>query len=84
MVVTNNGSRIGGINDTPDIIGFFGYLHSKQPEEKIKERMDHFKDQAKQLMRIRESGHPSDDKSDTKGAPLRSTPFWLLITDYCL
>ena len=60
--MTNDGSKIGGINDTPEDIGFLGYLYSKQPEEKIKERMDYFKDQAKQLMEIRKSGHLPDDK----------------------
>jgi len=62
MVVTNNGSRIGGINDTPDDIGFLGYLYTKQSKKRIKERMDYFKDQARQLMEIRKSGHPANKK----------------------
>ena len=62
QVLIKKGSKIGGINDTPEDIGFLGYLFSKLPEEKIKERMDYFKDQAKQLMKIRESGHLPDDK----------------------
>jgi hypothetical protein len=57
VVVINNGSRIGGIDDTPCDIGFLGYLYAKQPRQKIKERMDYFKDQAQQLMKIRKSGH---------------------------
>ena len=57
MVVTDNGTRIGGINDTPDDTGFLGYLYSKLPKKKITERMDYFKDQANQLMKIRKSGH---------------------------
>jgi hypothetical protein len=31
--------------------------NTKLPEEKIKERMDYFKDQAKQLVEMRKSGH---------------------------
>jgi len=46
----------------PDNIGFLGYLNTKLPEEKIKERMDYFKDQAKQLMEIWKSGHLPADK----------------------
>ncbi len=56
MVMINDRIRIGGINDTPDDIGFLGYLYSKLPRKKIKERMDYFKDQARQLMEIREPG----------------------------
>jgi hypothetical protein len=56
MVVINDRIRIGGINDTPDDIGFLGYLYTKLPKNKIKERMDYFKDQANQLMKIRTSG----------------------------
>ncbi len=62
MVVINDRIRIGGINDTPDDIGFLGYLYSKLPRKKIKERMDYFKDQANQLMKIRESGQLSNKK----------------------
>jgi hypothetical protein len=40
----------------------WGYLYSKLPEEKIKERMDYFKDQVKQLMEIRKSGNLSENK----------------------
>jgi len=39
-----------------------GYLNTKLPVEKIKERMDHFKDEAKQLIEIRKSGNLPDDK----------------------
>ncbi len=62
MVVINDRIRIGGINDTPDDIGFLGYLYTKLPKKKIMERMDYFKDQAKQLMEIREAGHFPDKK----------------------
>lgn len=31
--------------------------NTKLPEEKIKERMDYFKDQAKQLVELRKSSH---------------------------
>jgi len=31
--------------------------NSKLPKKKIKERMDHFEEQANQLMKIRKSGH---------------------------
>jgi len=31
VVLTNNGSKIGGINETPEDIGFLGYLYSKLP-----------------------------------------------------
>jgi hypothetical protein len=63
MVVINDRIRIGGINDTPDDIGFLGYLYSKLPKKKIKERMDYFRGQAKQLMEIRKSGHLSEDRT---------------------
>ncbi len=33
MVVINNGSRIGGINDTSEDIGFLGYLGTKLPKK---------------------------------------------------
>ena len=56
-MVANGGSKIGGINDTPDDIAFVGYLYAKVPRKKIKERMDYFKDQARQLMEIRKSGY---------------------------
>jgi len=37
MVVINNESKIGGgINDTPEDIGFLGYLNTKLPEEENK------------------------------------------------
>jgi hypothetical protein len=62
QVVINNGSKIGGVYDVPENIGFLGYLYSKLPEDKIKERMDYFKDQANQLMGIRKSGHLPDNK----------------------
>ena len=42
-------------------VGWVSHLHYL--EEKIKERMDYFKDQAKQLIEIRKSGHLPDDKS---------------------
>ena len=68
MVVINDRIRIGGINDTPDDIGFLGYLYSKLPKKKIKERMDYFKDQAQQLMKIRKSGHrPAKRNREAKG-----------------
>jgi len=38
-------------------------INTKLPEDKIKERMDHFKDQAKQWMEIKKSGRFSDDKT---------------------
>ncbi len=41
---------------------FVGYLNTVMPEEEIKERMAYFRDQAKQLMEIRKSGHLSEDK----------------------
>ncbi len=74
MVVINDRIRIGGINDTPDDIGFLGYLFSKLPKKKLKERMDYFKDQARQLMKIRESGHRADKKVRRvkKGKMIRS------------
>jgi len=62
QVVTNGGSKIVGINDTPENIGFVRYLYSKLPMEKIKMRMDYFKDQAKQLMKIRKSSHLPVDR----------------------
>jgi hypothetical protein len=62
MVVINNGTRICGINDTPKGMGLVGYLYTKLPKKKIKERMDHFKEQAQQLMEIRKSGHRSGKK----------------------
>jgi len=33
MVVINNGSRIGEINDTPEDIGFLGYPGTKLPKK---------------------------------------------------
>ena len=57
MVLVNDGTRIGGINETPDYVGFLDYLHTKQPREKIKDRMDYFKDPVQQLMKIRKLGH---------------------------
>ena len=57
QVVINEGSKIGGVYDVPENIGFLGYLYTKLPEEKIKKRMDHFKEQAKQLMELRKSSH---------------------------
>jgi hypothetical protein len=62
QVLVEKGSDIGGVYDLPEAIGFWGYLNTKLPEEKIKERMDYFKDQAKQLMEIRKSGHLPGDK----------------------
>ena len=56
------GPGSAGSNDTPDDIGFLGYLYSKLPREKMKIRMDYFKDQAKQLMKIRKSGHLPVDR----------------------
>jgi hypothetical protein len=68
MVVINDRIRIGGINDTPDDIGFLGYLYSKLPKKRIKERMDYFRDQAGQLMKIRKSGHrPAKRIREAKG-----------------
>ena len=60
--MTNGGSKIGGINDTPKNIGFLGYLYTKQPKKKIKERTDYFKDQARQLMELKKSGHLPENK----------------------
>jgi hypothetical protein len=57
QVLVEKGSDIGGVYDLPDNIGFLGYLNTKLPEEKIKERMDYFKEQAKQLMVIRSSSN---------------------------
>jgi len=62
QVLIDKGTDIGGVNDLPDNIGFVGYLNTALPEGKIKERMDHFKDQAKQLMEIRKSGRLPDDE----------------------
>jgi len=62
VVATNNGSKIVGVYDVPENIGFVGYLNTKLPEEKIKERMDYFKEQAKQLMEMKKSGHLPDKK----------------------
>ncbi len=62
MVLVDDGTQIGGINETPDDIGFLGCLYTKQSRKKIKERMDYFKDQASQLMKIRTSGHLPDRK----------------------
>ncbi len=62
QVLIDKGTDIGGVNDLPDNIGFVGYLNTALPEEEIKERMDHFKDQVEQLMKIRKSGHLSEDK----------------------
>jgi hypothetical protein len=53
QVAFNSGSKIIGVYDVPDNIAFLGYLNTKLPEEEIEERLDHFKDQAKQLMEIR-------------------------------
>ena len=51
MVVINNESKIGGgINDTPEDIGFLGYLNTKLAEKNRKEQMDCFREQAKDLM----------------------------------
>ncbi len=68
MVVIDDGTKVGGINETPNDVGFLGYLYTKQPKKTIKERMDHFKDLAQQLMKIRESGRRPDKKiGSTKG-----------------
>ena len=61
QVLIDKGIDIGGVNDLPDNIGFVGYLNSTLPEEKIKEQMNYFRDQAKQLMEIRKSSHLSED-----------------------
>ena len=62
QVAFNSGSKIIGVYDVPENIAFLGYLNTKLPEEEIEERLDHFKDQAKQLMEIRRSGHlPTKD-----------------------
>jgi hypothetical protein len=47
MVVINEGSKIGGVYDTPENIGFGGYLYSKLPEKNRKGQMDNFKELAK-------------------------------------
>jgi len=63
QVVVDNGSKIVGVYDVPENIGFLGYLNTKLPEEKIKERMECFKNQARQLMEIRKSGHLPVDRT---------------------
>jgi hypothetical protein len=40
----------------------YAIFHGKLPEEEIKERMDYFRDQAKDLIEIRKSGHLPEDK----------------------
>jgi hypothetical protein len=60
QVLGRNGNNIDRVYYLPEDIGFLGYLNTKVPEEKIKERMDYFKDQARQLMEIRKFGHPPD------------------------
>ncbi|OGP88645.1 MAG: hypothetical protein A2157_16450 [Deltaproteobacteria bacterium RBG_16_47_11] len=55
QVLVEKGSDIGGVYDQPENIGFLGYLNTKLPEKNRKEQMDHFKDQAKDLMEIRSS-----------------------------
>ncbi len=57
QVAFNGGSKIIGVYDVPETIAFLGYLNTKLPEEEIEERLDHFKDQAKQLMETKRSGH---------------------------
>jgi len=34
MVLVNDGTKIGGINETLDDIGFLGYLYTKLPKKK--------------------------------------------------
>jgi hypothetical protein len=63
QVAFNGGNKIIGVYDVPENIAFLGYLNTKLPEEKIEERVDHFKDQAKQLMEIRRSGHLPVDRN---------------------
>lgn len=55
QVLVEKGSDIGGVYDQPEDIGFLGYLNTKLPEKNRKEQMDHFRDQAKELMEIRRS-----------------------------
>lgn len=62
QVAFNGGNKIIGVYDVPENIGFLGYLNSKLPEEEIEDRLDHFKDQANQLMEIRRSGHLPVDR----------------------
>ncbi len=62
QVLIDKGTDIGGVNELPDSVGFLGYLNTTLPEEKIKEQMDYFRDQAKQLIEIRKNTHLSDDK----------------------
>lgn len=57
QVVLNGGDKIGGVYEVPENIGFLGYLYSKLTEQRIKERMDHFIAQSKELMELRKSGH---------------------------
>lgn len=61
QVLFEKGSDIGGVYDLPEDIGFLGYLNTKLPEKNRKEQMDHFKDQAKDLIEIRKSGHLPDE-----------------------
>ena len=60
-LVLNGGSRIAGVTETPEGIGFLGYLYSKLPEETIKERMDYFRDQGRDLMELKRTGRLPED-----------------------
>ena len=73
QVVINNGSKIGGVYDVPENIGFWGYLYTKLPEKNRKEHMDHFKNQAKDLIEIRKSGHlPAIESEEPRGEKTKS------------
>jgi hypothetical protein len=62
QVLINNGNKISGVYDSPENIGFLGYLYSKLPERKIKQRMDYFRDQVEQLI-VMKSGHLPNNKN---------------------
>jgi hypothetical protein len=66
QVMVANGSNIAGVYDLPQCAGmrklhgniaFLGYQNTKLPEKNRKEQMDHFKDQAKDLLEIRSSSN---------------------------
>jgi hypothetical protein len=62
QVLVEKGIGIGGVYDLLENIGFLGYLNTRLPEKNRKEQMDRFKDQTKDLMGIRKSGHLPDNK----------------------
>ena len=45
-----------------DIV-FMGYQDTRLPEKCRREQMEYFKKVAEGLMRMRKSGHPSDDRT---------------------